>query len=134
AETLEKLLREVSEANDDVPGHLSRELMGQRHDGGVFPIDVVINTVVIQSQVTAIIRDTSERKALQKEVLEIAAEEQRRIGQDLHDGIQQELIGLSMIAQGMIETLDARQAPEATTGARLLGGFDKALANVRRLS
>ena len=35
--------------------------------------------------------DVTERKALEKEVLEIAAGEQRRIGHDLHDTAGQEL-------------------------------------------
>jgi signal transduction histidine kinase len=35
---------------------------------------------------------------LQKKILEIASDEQRRIGQELHDGTQQELTGLSLIA------------------------------------
>jgi signal transduction histidine kinase len=31
--------------------------------------------------------DITERKRLEKAILEISAEEQRRIGQDLHDGL-----------------------------------------------
>jgi two-component system, LuxR family, sensor kinase FixL len=47
---------------------------------------------------TGIIRDISERKELQQHVLESAADEQRRIGLELHDGIGQELTGLSLVA------------------------------------
>lgn len=38
--------------------------------------------------------EIAERKRLEKEVLEISEEEQRRIGRELHDGIQQELVGM----------------------------------------
>ncbi len=41
-------------------------------------------------------------------ILEIASDEQRRIGQELHDGTQQELTGLSLIA-GTIEDLFAQK-------------------------
>src|SRR5439155_11118550 len=41
----------------------------------------------------AIARDVTEKMQLQREVLEVAAQEQRRIGQDLHDGTGQELTG-----------------------------------------
>eukprot|EP00456_Euglypha_rotunda_P094307 TRINITY_DN9_c0_g1_i2.p1 TRINITY_DN9_c0_g1~~TRINITY_DN9_c0_g1_i2.p1 ORF type:complete len:1283 (-),score=297.99 TRINITY_DN9_c0_g1_i2:13369-17217(-) len=51
-------------------------------------------------------RDISERKRLQKHVLEIAAEEQRRIGQDLHDGTGQELTGLTLFAGTLVDLLD----------------------------
>ena len=38
---------------------------------------------------------TSRRKELEREVLDIAADEQRRIGQELHDDVGQELTRLS---------------------------------------
>jgi signal transduction histidine kinase len=46
------------------------------------------------------------RKQLQAHVLEIASEEQSRIGQELHDGTQQELTGLSLFAGTAKELLN----------------------------
>ena len=37
--------------------------------------------------------DVTERKRLEKSILEVSAREQRRIGQDLHDGLGQHLTG-----------------------------------------
>lgn len=57
-----------------------------------------------------------ERKEMERQVLEIAAAEQRRIGQELHDGVQQELTGLSLFADAIIEVLDG--VPNEATSAR----------------
>ena len=50
--------------------------------------------------VSSAIRDISERKRLEKTVLEISEREQRRIGQDLHDGLGQHLTGIAFMSQG----------------------------------
>jgi PAS domain S-box-containing protein len=83
---------------------------------------------------SAIARDITERKTLQREVLEIAAREQRRIGQDLHDGIGQELTGLAMLAQRLAGILADKALPEAGAGAKIASGLDQALTHVRALS
>ena len=44
---------------------------------------------------------------MQKHILEIAAVEQRRIGLELHDGTQQELTGLTLVASAIGETLNS---------------------------
>jgi two-component system sensor kinase FixL len=51
-------------------------------------------------------QDVTERRILQREILEIAADEQRRIGQELHDGTQQQLTGLGLLAQNVATALD----------------------------
>ena len=67
---------------------------------------------------TGIIHDISERKSLQQELLSIADAEQRRIGQDLHDDIGQELTGLAMKAETLSEIVTERQIPERDAGRR----------------
>jgi two-component system, LuxR family, sensor kinase FixL len=70
-------------------------VIGRRGDGSTFPIDLALSELQAGSRrlLTGIIHDISERKMLQPELLSIAAAEQRRIGQDLHDDIGQELTG-----------------------------------------
>ena len=46
-----------------------------------------------------VLRDISRRKELEKEVIDASADEQRRIGQDIHDGVGQELTGLRYMSQ-----------------------------------
>jgi PAS domain S-box-containing protein len=83
---------------------------------------------------SAIARDVTERMRLQREVLEIAALEQRRIGQDLHDGTGQELTGLAMMAERLAGELDAKKLPESKTAANIVDGLEEALSHVRALS
>jgi two-component system, LuxR family, sensor kinase FixL len=45
--------------------------------------------------------DVTERRRLQRAVLDAASEEQRRLGQELHDGLGQELTGLAMFARSL---------------------------------
>lgn len=83
---------------------------------------------------SAIARDITLRMDLQREVLEIAAIEQRRIGQDLHDGTGQELTGLAMMAERLSEVLAARSLPESQLATAIVDGLEEALSHVRALS
>jgi PAS domain S-box-containing protein len=83
---------------------------------------------------SAIARDVTEHRALQREVLEIAAREQQRIGQDLHDGIGQELTGVAMLAHGLAGELAAKSLPGAPAAEKIVDRLEQALRHVRALS
>jgi PAS domain S-box-containing protein len=78
-------------------------------------------------------RKELERDAVQREVLEIAAREQRQIGQELHDGVGQELTGLGLMAQSLAQRLP-EAAAEKRVALRLLAGLDRVHQQVRVLS
>jgi PAS domain S-box-containing protein len=78
--------------------------------------------------------DITSRKALEREVLETAANEQQRIGQDLHDNTGQELTGLALMAQSLTEALAKRAGPEAPLAAKIADGLKLTLAHVRTLA
>jgi two-component system, LuxR family, sensor kinase FixL len=117
------------------------EAFGRCKDGSIFPIELSANGLASGEPTNrfgrisvTLIRDISERKELRRQVLEAAEQEQRRIGQDLHDGTQQELCGLGLIAEGLVESLEAANSPHAKTAARLSQGLGQALENVRILA
>lgn len=83
-----------------------REVLAQRKDGSAFPVDLALGRVDHLGLYTGILRDITVRKQLQAQILEIATEEQSRIGQELHDGTQQELTGLSLYAGAMNDSLN----------------------------
>lgn len=84
--------------------------------------------------ISGVEQDMDERKALEMEVLHIADTEQRRIGQELHDDIQQRLTGLGLIAQDLCEQLAHKAAPEHGTASRLARGIGDISERVNRLS
>jgi PAS domain S-box-containing protein len=126
---------------------IGREVTARRKDGSTFPVDLAVNEIDHLRMFTGIVRDISDRKELQRRVLDIATEEQRRIGQDLHDSTQQELTGLGLMAQHLHEELGAKAAehearlPEqvglwslAEAAAKLATGVAEANRHVRLLS
>lgn len=94
---------------------IGREVTGRRKDGTVFPMDLSVSELVIDDQriFTGIIRDISERRKLESEILEISEDEQRKIGLDLHDGLGQLLTGLGLISKNVAEKLEEKDVPEA---------------------
>jgi len=54
---------------------------------------------------TGIVRDISEQRRLEQEVLRISEHERQRIGQDLHDGLGQMLTGIGLITKNLSHQL-----------------------------
>ncbi len=67
-------------------------------------------------EIEGIARDITERKRLEREILEISNREQRRIGHDLHDGVCQQLAGIAFLTSTLAEELaeeGVHQSPQA---------------------
>jgi two-component system, LuxR family, sensor kinase FixL len=99
---------------------IGREASGKRKDGSTFPVDLAVSEIDHLGIFTGIVRDISQRRLLEKHVLEIAAEEQRRFGQELHDGTGQELTGLSLFADTLQEVLGNAPRTESEENATWL--------------
>src|ERR1035437_6601840 len=86
---------------------IGRETFARKKDGTLFPMDLSVSVVKLSDRriFTGFVRDITERKRLEKEILEISEREQRRIGQDLHDGLCQHLAGVEMLAQVLAQKL-----------------------------
>jgi PAS domain S-box-containing protein len=82
----------------------------------------------------AIGQDITDRRKLEKEISEISTREQQRIGQELHDGLGQELTGLGYLAETLHCDLEDRGAPEAETANRLARGIEHALDQARAIA
>ncbi len=64
-------------------------------------------------EVEGLARDVTERRRLEKEILEISTREQQRIGHDLHDGICQQLAGIGFLSNNLADKLKKQKRPEA---------------------
>jgi PAS domain S-box-containing protein len=92
---------------------IGRVVAGRRKEGTVFPVKLVVSEIKDLKFFTGTLRDLTERKRLEREIVEVASMQQRRIGQDLHDSVAQELTALNLLARDMAETLrsDPANAP-----------------------
>lgn len=67
-------------------------------------------------QLIAVIMDVTERRQLERAIIDVTNREQQRIGHDLHDGLGQELTGISL----MLRSFAQRAATEYPSGAAVL--------------
>ena len=110
-----------------------RQLLGQRKDGSQFPMYLSVGEIQLKHThlFAGLIMDLSTQQTLQREILAIPAREQQRIGEELHDGLGQQLTGLSMLAQSL---LNKATKPEHELATQLASGLHEALTQVRALS
>ena len=78
--------------------------------------------------------DITERKRLETAILEIGAEEQRRIGRDLHDGLGQQLTGIAFLSKVQEQKLAEKSLPEAAEAARIVAMVNEAIQKTRELA
>lgn len=78
--------------------------------------------------------EMQERRTLETKILEISAAEQRRIGQDLHDSLGQQLTGIAFMADLLQDKLRNQDLPEAADAQKIRGYLDEAIAQVRTLA
>jgi PAS domain S-box-containing protein len=80
------------------------------------------------------LRTRAERERLQRELLDISEREQRRIAQDLHDGLCQLLLGAAFLADTVQRRLAQRKDPEAAAVQRVADTVRNSAADARDLS
>lgn len=113
---------------------MGREAQGQRKDGSVFPVELSVSEVDGMDMYTGVIRDITQRRRLEKEVLDVSEAERAAIGQDLHDDLGQQLAGVWCMSRALTETLEKRAAPEAADARDINAILGKVLALTRSLA
>jgi PAS domain S-box-containing protein len=78
--------------------------------------------------------DITERKHLEKAILDISAREQRRIGQDLHDGLGQHLTGIAFMAKVHEAKLAEQKRSETDDAAKIVKLVNEAIHKTRELA
>jgi PAS domain S-box-containing protein len=143
---VEQLLPE--ELRPDADGLLGRLRRGERvdsletrrltKDGRI--IDVWLTATPLRDDAGQIIaaalteRNDTLRKALEREVLEIAALEQRRIGHDLHDTVGQELTALGLMADSLVAALRDNSPTDVPLAVKIAQALRRTLGQIRALA
>jgi PAS domain S-box-containing protein len=103
------LIQYMQTGNKHIIG-TSRELYARRKDGSMFPMHLTVSEIEERKLFTGILRDMTQYKLLERDVVEAAAKEQQRIGQDLHDSVAQELTAINLMADSLAESLETDPA------------------------
>jgi len=114
------------------------DLKLRRRDGT--PLDCLMTATVRRAWdgsivgYQGILRDVTQRRRLEREMLDLAEREQRRIGQDLHAGLGQHLTGMAFLSKVLTQKLTARGVPEANDAAKIERLIGEAIGQTRALA
>jgi two-component system sensor histidine kinase UhpB len=96
--------------------------------------------VLLQSQATLeldrgsvriyVLQDVTERRRLEREVLEIVSAERDRLSNDIHDGLGQELTGVALLLKSVL----SKGEPDRTTLELVLAHVNGAIRSTRTLA
>ncbi|MEI6153850.1 MAG: ATP-binding protein [Deltaproteobacteria bacterium] len=98
---------------------------------GIFYHYEVLITMSGEDEILGIIRDITERRRLEKQVLQISDWEQQRIGQDLHDSLCQQLAGVAFLGKVLQHKLTARSFEEANDAGEIVSLIDDAITQTK---
>lgn len=119
---------------DAAPGNEFFGLQGRRSNGARFPLEMSISWIEDLHLYLLLLRDVSERRRLEQEIIDQSTQEQERFGHEVHDGIGQQLTAVTLMATALTKRLRARGVPEAEDVASLVSHLEDALEEVRVLS
>ncbi len=116
---------------------IGREVRGRRKDGTEFPMDLAVSATSVEGRriFTGLVRDITERKRLEQEILEISDREQQRIGSDLHDDLCQRLAGVRFSCDALRSSLGKISPEKVAERVEKIGaGVSEAINRTRMLA
>ena len=102
---------------------IGREVTGRRKDGSQFPMDLAVSATNLGNRqiFTGLVRDITERKRLEEEIIEISDYEQQRIGADLHDDLCQRLAAIRFACDALKQRLLQARTNDAIKRVEKIG-------------
>ena len=94
------------------------DLEARRSDGTACPVQGYFSSMMLGESrcIVAVMTDISERRQLERELLQVATRVQQRVGGDLHDELGQQLTGIAMMLQGLRQRAASVGSPALTAG------------------
>jgi two-component system, NarL family, sensor histidine kinase UhpB len=121
-----------------VPARLELRKPGPDGLPGIFEhrIMPIVESGVVRSLTVAVtdVTERTERKQLEREIIEIANREQQRIGSDLHDGLGQELTGIALMLKGVVTQLRKEGSAAHRDVEEVIGLVNNAIDSTRTLA
>jgi signal transduction histidine kinase len=88
----------------------------------------------VRQRARALTLEIAERERLERELLDVSEREQRRIGQDLHDGLCQHLAGTALAAQVVSDKLAAQRPIDARDATNVVELIEEGIALARGMA
>ena len=112
------------------------ETRHQTRDGQVLAVEVWTRAIELGGQRAVLVfaSDVTERRALGSALIDAIANEQRRIGQELHDGLGQELTGLALSARALATRAERERHPIAAGLVQLAALAASCIQAARRIA
>ncbi len=116
---------------------IGREVTGKRKNGEAFPMELALSEFESEDcrYFAGFVRDITERRRLEHEILRTSEHERRRVGQDLHDGLGQMLTGISLIAGNLARRLTMEEhglADDLSEVTEMVRDADRMSRNIAR--
>jgi PAS domain S-box-containing protein len=80
------------------------------------------------------VQDITERKRLEQQIIEVSEDEQKRIGQELHDGLGQHLTGIAFLSKVLEHKLAVQSLPEAMDASEIVKFVNQGISQTRALA
>jgi len=109
---LDRRIADEAAARSGAPLVSELTVRGAQDGDGTLFVEAAITSLVLRGERfwLTMLQDATARRQLEREVLEASNREQQRIGNDLHDGLGQELTGIALLLRGL-ENRAEREAP-----------------------
>ncbi|HQM46571.1 MAG TPA: PAS domain S-box protein, partial [Smithellaceae bacterium] len=127
-ELIDKLLKRGSLQNEEV---FFRPKSGEMRMG-IYSADTI--ELSGETCMISVFADVTEQKRLEKEILDISERERQQIGQDLHDDLQQHLIGIEAMGKLLTNRLNAQHLQEAEISRDIVDLIRNAITKTRSLA
>ncbi|MCE5180628.1 MAG: PAS domain S-box protein [Betaproteobacteria bacterium] len=119
-------------------GIYETEIMRRKKSGEIIHIHLILTLLKNANNenigIVGYSIDITERKRLEQQIIEISEEGQKRIGQELHDGLGQHLTGVAFLGKALEQKLAAKSLPEVADATEIVNFLNQAITQTRVLA